>query len=92
LTGHPPEKPTVITAVTFLLCCLLCNCMEYSATWHVYFVENTECYETSWFSVKVTAVISFNTVVLDLGMGLVLTKFNAIFYALLQILKYKNTL
>ena len=70
LTGNPPEKSTVKTACTLRLYCVFCNCMEYSAAWDVFIVENTESYETIWFSVKVTAVSLVNTMVLDLGMRL----------------------
>ena len=67
--------------------------MQYSAAWDVFIVENTQSYETSWFSVKVTAVTLVNTMVLDLGMGLGLSKSNVIFvYSVLQILKYEYTL
>jgi len=66
--------------------------MQYSAACDVFIVENTENYGTNWLSVKVTAVTVVNTVVLDIGMGLELSKLNAISFAVLQILKYKNTL
>ena len=61
---------TVQTAVTMRLCCVFCNSMQYSENCDVFIVENTESYETSWFSVKVTAVMLVNTLVFDLGKGL----------------------
>ena len=64
--------------------------MQYSAAGDVFIVENTENYGTNWLSVKVTAVMVVNTVVLDIGMGLELSKLNAVSFAVLQILKYKN--
>ena len=67
--------------------------MQYRAACAVFIAENTESYETSSFSVKVTAVTLVNTAVLDLGMGLGLSKSNATFvYTVLQIHKYNNTL
>ena len=56
--------------------------MQYSAAGDVFIVENTENYGTNWLSVKVTAVMVVNTVVLDIGMGLELSKLNAIFFLL----------
>jgi len=67
--------------------------MQYRAACAVFIAENTESYETSSFSVKVTAVTLVNTAVLDLGMGLGLSKSNATFvYTVLQIHEYNNTL
>ena len=67
--------------------------MQYRAACDVFIAENTESYETSWFSVKVTAVPLVNTAVLDLGLGLGLSKSNATFvFTVLQIHKYKNRL
>jgi len=87
------KSSTVKTAGTLRLCCVFCNSMEYSAACNAFIVENTQSYEPNWFSVKITAVALVNTMVLDLGMGLGLSKSNAIFvYTLLQIIKYKNTL
>ena len=89
LRRNPKLKPQHIASVLPVLC----NCMQYSATWDVFIVQNTQSYETSWFSAKVTAVTLVNTVVLDLGMGLGLSKSNAIFvYSVRHNLKYKNTL
>jgi hypothetical protein len=93
LTGNPPEKPRFKLADALRLCCVFCNCMEYSATRDVFIVDNIQSYETSWSSVKITAVTLVNTMVLDMGMGLGLSNSNAIFlYAALQIHKYKNRL
>ena len=93
LTGNPPLRPTVNTAHTLRLYCVFCNCMQYRAACDVFIAENTESCETSWFSVKVTAVPLVNTAVLDLGMGLDLSKSNATFvYTVLHIHKYKNRL
>ena len=67
--------------------------MQYSAACDVFIVENIQFYETSWFSVKVTAVTLVNTMVFYLRMGLGLSKSKVIFiYTVLQILKYKNRL
>ena len=83
-TGNPAGKPTVKAAGTLCLCCVLCNCMEYSAAWNVFIVENTESDGTSWFSDKVTAVALVNNLVLDLGMGLGLSRSNIIFVYIVQ--------
>jgi hypothetical protein len=82
LTGNPPEKPTINTAGPLRLYRVFSNCMEYSAAWDVFIVENTESYKTNWFCVKVTAVTLVNTVMLDQGFGLGLSKSKGIFVML----------
>jgi len=94
LTGNPLEKPTVTTTRTLRLCCVFCNSMVYSSSsFDVFIVEKTQSYETSWFSVKVTAVTLVNPIVLDVRIGLGLSKSKAIFvYTVLQVFKYKSKL
>ena len=65
--------------------------MECSAAWDAFIVDNTQSYESNWFSVKITDVTLVNNMVLDLGMGLGLSHSNVSFvYTVFQFLKYKN--
>ena len=91
LAGIPPEKPTAKTAGALCQRCVFCKSKECRAACYVFTVENTQSYDTSCFSVKVRATTLVNITVLDLGMGLGLSKPKAIFvYTVTQILKYKN--
>ena len=87
LPGNPAEKSTVKTIGTLRNRCVFCEVC------YVFIVENTQSYDTNCFSVKVTVVTLINTMVLDLRMGLGLSKSKAIFvYTALPILNYKNRL
>ena len=83
LKGNSPEKSTVKTAGILCLCCVFCNCMQYSAAWdvlvvrvmyklrsiakHVGSVSRSECLEL------VTAVTFVNIAVLGFGLCLCLS-------------------
>jgi hypothetical protein len=83
--------PTVQTARTLRL---FSNCMEHSATWDV--LIDQEMYNLLSLTKRagsvslseclalVTAVIFFNVTVLDLGLGLCLSKSNTLFLLILQ--------